>query len=373
MKCSRIQVPRFVIIEFREIMLVLIYFCSNGWFGSDEFLNLVKEFHKKYARFPPDDVMKPCKEYHTGLINKIMKYLREVSNIASRVEYTGSSYEGIKVMSSELEFDCMIVLKTSPHLMKTDDLAPAGYGKLRPKPGKESHFKQLTCDGLLSTNLVSQWFHGQLTTAVKDLGLDGDVLKLRYNGQAAIMLDVWIPGNPNDTWYTVDMVPTFEVTGPDGVKEAFVTKASENRPPEEHGKHFTTWRRSYSLEEKKKMNAIDHGNGCRRQCVRIMKVIKDRETALKSLPSYVIKTTLMNLTRDEPGLSWSQKDLGLRFIDMLEALQKYLEQGYLPHHFTADINVLNSYKETALFNMVTRIGKLLRSEKAMRDLLKTEQ
>jgi len=68
-------------------------------------------FHDTYSRQPPR--LEDARRLHHQFMSEVERQLRE-ANICSRIEYTGSSYEGVKVAKSstddDLEFDVMIVM-----------------------------------------------------------------------------------------------------------------------------------------------------------------------------------------------------------------------------------------------------------------------
>ena len=85
-----------------------------GWHGDKDLNDAVTKFHDKYAR--PPRSFGEAREMHIQLMSEIEQKLRE-ANICSRIEYTGSSYEGVKVSKSstddDLEFDVMIIMVKS--------------------------------------------------------------------------------------------------------------------------------------------------------------------------------------------------------------------------------------------------------------------
>ena len=115
-----------------------------------------------------------------------------------------------------------------------------------------------------------------------------NVLTLHANGPA-VMMKVF--KDNGDFWYSVDMVPTFNCDG-----EFYVPKSYKEI--EKPGEVFTTWRRSFSIDEKNILRSVDKGSGCRRKCLRMLKAILPRETSLQSPCTYFLKTTLLNMVDD---------------------------------------------------------------------------
>lgn len=121
-----------------------------------------------------------------------------------------------------------------------------------------------------------------------------------------------------------------------------------------------SWRCSFSKEEKDLLKGLDTDNGCRRQVVRIMKTLCKRESTLKALTSYHLKTVLFHMLPVE--LSWKSIDLTERLFDMLGALEFYLLKKNLPQYFIPSMNLIATMKPTQLANIIDRIKTLRTSE-----------
>ena len=118
------------------------------------------------------------------------------------------------------------------------------------------------------------------------------------------------------------------------------------------------WRMSYSLEEKAILRKMDRGNGCRKQCLRILKAIRDREPTLGYLHSFILKTIIL---KNGTTTSWDQKDLARRVLDMLDKLADALEAGNLTHY--PEMNILSGFSNvTSMKQSAERLRELLRSE-----------
>ncbi len=273
----------------------------------------------------------------------------------SRIEFTGSAYEGIKVSETELEFDCMMVLKGGENLQKVQ-LSPAspGYVKLKPVSGKEADFpKILDTNGYLSSEKIKNVFFGDIQKVINNsAGLKVGV-KLKKHGPA-IQMDVF--KSNGDRWYSVDLVPAFEVRGAPE-KELFVAKPVKGQP----GDSEITWRRSFSLYEKSLLSNPDgRNNGCQKQCARIMKVIRDREASLQKVHSYLLKTTLFHEMKAEQN--WAPDKLGERVVCLLRRLANYLDKGNLPNYFLPQMNLISDFQPIVRKNMSDRINRILRSK-----------
>ena len=338
----------------------LFLFSSNphitAWHQSPGFQVLAFDFHESCAHRPQIDTSEAARSNFALLAVQILLILRS-NNVAERTENQGSSYEGIKTRSSSLEFDCMVVLTGGDSLIENEAGYPRGFAKLQVRDALTTPdwLRKLKVDGSneVDPKKLVNWFQGQLQKALNRLPFD---VKLRRHGDTAVQMDVKDNGI---LWYSVDMVPGFSVNG-----KSYVAKSSKKVP--------LTWRQSFAQKEKAKWKDIDHNNQCHKMVARMIKVIREIDNTMKPLQSYTIKTAVMNLDRDRPYLSWSQNDLGVRFVDVLAYLRDCMTSGMMPHHYVGqDINVLEGYHSNPvhLTNMNNRLDHWLNSEPAMRQLL----
>lgn len=327
-------------------MMHMMHLYFRSWHESREFQGLVQTFHDDYARFPPRQAMRTAKADLTSLLQTIRK-----EGILSSLDFQGSSYEGIKVSSTPLEFDCFLKLSGGDTLTKNMSGCSEGYTHLLinqySRPGLLSN--NVTRGQHVSTTLVKAEFRKRLQSAVDREGLSRRVRL--GDPYVAVKMTVLKPGT-NQVWYTVDMVPGFEVAG-----ENYVAQSGKGDD--------TTWYLNNAMKEKEKLRSIDRGNGCRKMCIRIFKVIRDIDPVLYNLGSYPIKNTMLLMARD--NLPWGREYLGERFIDLLTRLEGYLRNQRMPKHDLSSVNVLQDYRHTGA--MARRINLLLNNKRKMRELL----
>ena len=318
------------------------------WHESDEFKKLVWHFYENHARPVDKKEMSEAKQHCDLLLQDILQALGGI-----RIEYQGSSYEGIKTRSSDLEFDCMIVLSGGEDLSKDTEGVLVGFSKLYLK-NKTSVLKKFAQNGYLLPGKLRPYIYGKLVKATKN----SENIIVRKHGEAAAQLDIHRPGS--QLWYSVDVVPGFEIGG-----ECFIPKSSGRKK----GGRFT-WRRSFAKEEKELMSDLDEGNQCHKMCARMLKVICNIDSTLRGLQSYVIKTTVLNYDKQNPHMSWREEDFPARFLDLLGQLYKHLKAGHLSHYFIGGkLNVIGGIDPQRLENMALRIQSLLRKKAKLVKLL----
>ena len=189
-----------------------------------------------------------------------------------------------------------------------------------------------------------------------------DRITLRRHGPA-VQLDVMDPTATNKI-YSVDMVPTIEISG-----KYYIAKPIKKRKP--NGQ--LAWRQSFSLMEKERLATIDVNNGCRKQVLRVLKAIRNRDHGgVGQLSSYHFKTALFRKTDElrDPA-QWRSECLGERLMDVISQLEKELGKAVMPHYFLPAVNLLDGMKEQAILNVRNRLKHLKNSEQKMTRLLQS--
>jgi len=191
-----------------------------------------------------------------------------------------------------------------------------------------------------------------------------DRIKLRRHGPA-IQMDVL--STPAKLFYSVDMVPTIQIrpTGGNGAVQYYVAK-----PIKDACGPQISWRRSFSLQEKERLATIDQDKGCRKQILRVLKVIRNREPGLQLLTSYHLKTALFRKTDElsDPA-QWSRDRLGKRLMDVIVQMEKELRERVMPNYFLPSVNLLDGMGEEGVCNLQHRLKSLQNSEIKMMKLL----
>lgn len=240
-----------------------------------------------------------------------------------------------------------------------------GFVQLTPRPGTEGNLGGLlSFKGILGGSYVdaikaNNKFFGQVQTCVNKSTAMKDKVRLINHGPATQM-DVYleaafVPSGPK--FYSVDIVPAFEVNG-----RIYVAKPLKNQSIA-----AGSWRESFSVEEKQKLEKADRNNGCRKQVLRMLKVIRNREPGLSQLTSYHLKTALFR--EMDKDLSWTHRDVGKRLMGVIIQLEKDLKAGKMPHYYIPEINLLQGMSPAAVVNMRDRISRLRTNSNQMMKVL----
>jgi len=171
-----------------------------------------------------------------------------------------------------------------------------------------------------------------------------DRIKLRRHGPA-IQMDVTYQPEKSSKLikYSVDMVPTIQI----GEDDYYVAKPIKRQAPgRQRRRRKIEWRKSSSPDEKKRLLTLDEDNGCRKQVLRVLKVIRIHKPDLTPLTSYHFKTVLfrMTMTNDKEQWKWRSDCLGERLMSVLGQIEEELSKGVMPSYFVEGVNLLDGVK-----------------------------
>jgi len=197
---------------------------------------------------------------------------------------------------------------------------------------------------------------------LKQLQQISDRITLRRHGPA-VQMDVHTNGKKSKLFYSVDMVPTIQI----GKDYYYVAKPKKKRSGPQ-----IEWRQSFSLDEKKRFLTLDKDNGCRKQVLRILKVMRLHKPDLARLSSFHYKTVLLRVTEKlTDKKQWKDEHIGKRLMDVIGQLEAELSEGVMPNYFLPDFNLLSEMSEGTIDNMRRRMRNLRKSQKRMRELMQS--
>jgi hypothetical protein len=247
----------------------------------------------------------------------------------------------------------------------TTESVGAGFARLKPRRGTEEklrgllNYKGILGDWFVDAQKVNNKFFGQIQKCINESTVMKGKAKLINHGPATQM-DVYLESGVvfwGPKFYSVDIVPAFEVDG-----NLYVAK-----PLKDKSIPAGIWRRSFSIEEKQKLESADRINGCRKQVFRILKVIRNREPGLSLLTSYHLKTALFR--EMDRNLSWTRSDVGKRLMGVLTELEQRLRAGSMPHYYIPEIDLLHGFPKATIDNMRDRITRLRTNRNQMMKIL----
>ena len=256
--------------------------------------------------------------------------------------------------------------------LEADASYQPGYARLSLRAGQEASHTGLLDDARMystidnekcvDTTKVSNKFFGLIQTCVNESAAMRYKVKLVKHGPATQM-DVYPDANPQtgfgSRFYSVDIVPTFDVG-----RSLYIAKPKKNESISP-----LLWRQSFSVKERKKLDAADRENGCRKQVFRILKVIRNGEATLKKLTTNHLKTALFR--EMDLDLSWTQADVGKRLMGVFGQFDEALTERSMPHYFVPPVDLLEGISLTTIRNMRDRINRLRTNKRLLMQILES--
>lgn len=341
------------------LVLVFFYFISCYVLYRQELQRILSDLSVR-IRVDEEDLRK-SKRRMEEITQKLLHGLRREHGIVRNFEYTGSSYEGTKILRAD-EFDVMVLLNgNTDGGLEVRTLTP-GYAALQPVNPSATIYSEFLAGGtrFLCPDRVRRRFTGMVQTQLNKLNFPVP-LTLAAHGPA-VMLRI------QDAHHIieVDLVPTFVVNGQYYVAKPYKSYADN---PERNIKGVSTslcWRQSTSLKEKGMLQGIDSDQGCRRKCLKILKYIRTKDATLSCLTSFHFKNLVL---RHAAEGAWRDANMAERFLGLLQSLYTCLDAGNLNHFFIPQVNLLDGYGADVIQNLKGRARRLTSSDQAIRQLL----
>ena len=306
----------------------------------------LNNFHEEYCREPN---FTHSKKHLTVYLREIIDDNLKFKNYCSGVEYAGSCYDGTGVSNSMFDIVAVIDLCGKVHIKM------AGTGRYAVKPKEEDKnyigFMDIVDkDGALSsTKLFSKW--KSMLTSITNNSARIKATRIRESDSSFVIQIN--PDMSSETGnVTINLIPALKLNS-EGHTLYVRTSSKEG-----------TWRKTWYLQEKSSLDGIDRGSGCRKHCIRMLKVLSSEQTALKRLTSYMMKTLLLTQVKEEPKVPWTHDHMLERFLGLLRRLEDCLDKRRLTDFFDSKINLLDcGIAESALTNMYHRVKRFRDSEK----------
>ena len=322
---------------------------------SDSLTKKLRDYSVKYVKISEADMTYTRTLVKNYIEDQIMMYCRQNSTLPIlRLEYTGSVYERLKTEAAD-EVDVMVVLKTTKSEVMVVEAGVPGYARLVARA--DSNFrKYASAEGYINPErLRNSWFYSLVVQAVSKSPRSDVNMAVRAHGPA-VQVDIFKRAT-GEKLVSADLVPCFQ-TAPESY---YVAKRYEGR--RNVSNPDLLWRQSFSLKEKGILEYMDRDSGCRHELLRIVKTIVNKNpTSLGSLESYHLKTAFMHYIK-ERFQNWNGRNsLGEHFLGFLGKLQRFLENGNLPHYWLDGVNILEDVDEVVVRNMAYRLKRILNSE-----------
>ena len=333
--------------------------------GDQSLTKKLRDYSVEYVKISEADMTYTRTLVKNYIEDQIMRYCRQNSTIPIlRLEYTGSVYERLKTEAAD-EVDVMVVIKTTTSEVMVVNEQPGvpGYAKLVARPDSVFCKPEYASEGYINPERIrNRWFYSLVVQAVSQSPRSVVYMVVRAHGPA-VQLDIF-KTETREKLVSADLVPCFQI-GPDSY---YVTKPYSGR------QHVSNpdllWRQSFSLKEKGIVEYMDRDFGCRHELLRIVKTIVNKNpSSLGSLESYHLKTAFMHYIKGKRQNWAGPNSLGEHFDGFLLELQRFLENGKLPHYWLPGVNLLEDIKQTVIDKTADRLKRIRNSETEMKKIL----
>lgn len=301
----------------------------------------------------------------SNILNKVAK-LDPCYNF--RVEFKGSTYEGLKIGNPE-EFDFGLVNDNwaSKIALQVDGNTPAGFAyAVQIVKTCLDKFK-IAGTKRLSATKVRDHLRDLVEKAMLDLGMKGEIVKRPWVGGPAVTFEMRWRRFP---YISIDLAiglnlpnwPPKPIIDPRPIG----TNAKLQLVPKvkDESMHSATWQISTAQVEAQVINAMDGDGGCRKKVLQLAKFFKERSKGRwYPLATYHLKTILLHMNRDRKrSADWAQDMLVPRFRELIDRLLKHLRNGSLPNFFIPNNNLFEGKSD--LSSALVGVSDFLKTLKA---------
>ena len=148
-------------VVLHSILVQLKVLPLQDWCLKDDVKRQLKEFYEKHAKTPKEEMKKARQELEV-LLKRFEVELKK-KELCKRLEYTGSSFEGLKITSDGLEFDVMCILPGKDVELIQIDECPGfvnlGFTGSAPSILKTFVEERQCCIATQSCQQIYQWNH----------------------------------------------------------------------------------------------------------------------------------------------------------------------------------------------------------------------
>ena len=326
----------------------------------------------------------------------VNEVLDEVERLDSNFKLRRMSPESYYELKSRNEVDILIVLDNlSPNKFVIEDMkTPTGYARIRMEPSKMTSLSNMTPSDMTSpTNLTSSHFQlfqwceetqlGELYLSPKKLCKAFAELvsraagKIARNGSSVNRKRVSFSNSDKDAsiLFTVNLIPTVECPQTWPLCAYWLKSCSKKWPAEgvrnnviRGGMHLVAlvtskesdflWRISFCAARRHLLQSDFQG---KKKCLRILKVLLNKEL---SRPKGLVPLHLENIALWASRKYWQEEEwaeyvLSERFLEMLVALHKCLDNNDCYNFFVPTMNLFSELRPDVLKMLAVKVKDVL--------------
>lgn len=344
---------------------------------------------KEYMAIDDAEKKKCVSVVEEFVMDHVVKLMRAEDKVFDalykRLYHTGSYYDGLRVGDAK-EFDLNLLLDLDILKPNLEFTLWEGFVSIKRRPPSPSYTvpqqhrfapiladlqKKLFDDNwYLDVDKVKKWTQGIVSKILPKVKFTREIteVRVRDSGPAKNLQITHRQMGQID----IDLVPAF-VFSPavlKGIKKELsqskdpffvIPKSPKNKKTNKN--HF--WRIDFHDQERNILK------GAKKEYVKplikLLKLFRDANDPMNGISSYALKTVVMNMITEQPNKDWKPSLKAVLFLEGLEKLAAYLQEGKIPYVFDTRCNVLwdlarEQQVNTARYLENTVIKKLKASE-----------
>ena len=274
----------------------------------------------------------------------------------------GSCYHGTKIANA-IEYDVYVIMDGTDLVAFTTPDSKC-HAALKPKRGQGSKFTELMEDGYVHV-LGERWankFH-QILATLRSQHRELEVPNVTFIKLGPVVqMDVY----KDNLWFKVDLIPTFQLSS--NVRYGAKPYRSEASLP----LYAHLWYRCFPEEELDVFAKMDQDGGCRKDVFKVLKLILREHLVEETMPfvtSFHFKTLLLLRLAHNPDESWNADQLSKRVLDLLVAMERAIERGWLDHYFIWGVNLFRGIGRDDLDYWYSKLRRLTASDKYLLNVI----
>ncbi|ESO05889.1 hypothetical protein HELRODRAFT_159975 [Helobdella robusta] len=343
------------------------------WHKSKRFSDAIECYAQNKAQTP--EKLEEAVKFTYFIIDEI-KQLLAAHSIFVTPEYVGSAFEGLRVRGegggqANIEFDVMLVWDFKEPLTIEASLLP-NFVFMKSSADQDlisPDCKPLFFQGYLCPMMVTYKFLHLFRSFIENISKPQNNATITVSEHGpALQIDVkMMLRKEKKILFTIDIVPSLKLNN----DEYFVPKVVRGgvHVCKDFAKKNLTWRRSFSVHEKKRLSRIlkDENHV---KLLKVLKGIRNQDAQMALLNSYQLKNIFLRVCHRMPDNNlWSEKYLGLRLMDLLIELEVCLRKRYLPSFFQPCVNLMADTSFRNFTRLANRFRRLIDDENAMMKLV----
>lgn len=282
-----------------------------------------------------------------------------------RVEFKGSSYEGLKIGKPD-EFDYGLVNDNWKGKISVlvDATTPVGFGYAVQNIATCLDKFKVPGTKRVDASKVRGHLRNLVEEAMLQLGMKGRFVKRPWEGGPAVTFE-FVSGDPEFLYISIDLAIGIDLPHwPPGARPhpAGVKSAKAQLVPKVKDENSAFWQISFAQVEKAIMENIDSDGGCRKKVLQLAKYFKGKSVGRwHPLASYHLKTILLHMNDEKRhSKDWAQGMLVPRFKELIDRLLKRLRTGILYSFFMPTQNLFEG-KQAELPGAIVSVNDFLKT------------